>query len=202
MKFKTLVLCSFALCCAFSVAAPADAQERIRIRTGGKTADTVVIDETSTPPKITISNGEARGAPGALVDLGNGEYEILVPGNAYYHLKTRSGADDVTVIDGPGNSEYWLGLGKDDDTLTIIDGPGNDEYKIEGKRGADVYDITDGDGADWYYVKTASGADQVTITDSPSDDYYKARGRPEATFRIIDPAGNDEVQTKGVTVLP
>lgn len=187
-------------------AAPiADAQDRIRIRTGGKTDDTVVIDETSIPPTITISNGEVRGAPGSINDLGGGVYEILSAGNAYYHLKTRSGTDTVTVYDGPGNSKYWLGVGKDTDQVTVIDGPGDDEYKIEGKRGDDVYDVTDGEGADYYYVKAASGLDQITFNDSDTTDTLKVKARPEATlfFNDVAEAGAaDEVILKGVTVAP
>ena len=182
----------------------AGAQDRIRIRTGGKAPDTVRIDETSTPPMITVSAGvSVRGAPGSLVDLGGGQYEILSAGNAYYHVKTRSGVDSITVFDGPGASRYWLGSGADDDTVTVYDGPGSDQYKIEGKSGDDVFEVFDdaGDGNDTYYIKGASGEDLFEIVDGPGDDFYKLRGRSDDVLMFTDFPGDDDfMKLKGLSL--
>jgi len=205
--YRKVVLClTFAALVAFAAAVPADAKDRIRVRVGGKTADTVVIDETSTPPMITVSSeASVRGRPDSVVPLGNGQYEILLTDGANYHIKTRGGVDSVTIIDGPGTSTYWIGVGADDDTVLIHDGPGDDEYKVEGKGGDDVYDIFDdsGDGNDLYYVKGAKGADVITIADGAGDDLYKVKARPEATLVIADtPGDDDEVRTKGIDYTP
>lgn len=207
MTRKTIALCTSLLGLAALLAAtPADAIERIRIRSGGKDPNTVTIDETSTPPKITVSAGVAvRGAPGALVDLGGGEYEILVAGNAAYHVKTRGGIDSITVLDGPGDSTYWLGAGADSDTLFIQDGPGADEYKIEGKGGDDVYDILDnaGDGDDYYYVKASKGFDVINIDDGLGDDTYKVKATPDATLNFTDAGGDDDfMKVKPSSIAP
>ena len=183
-----------------------DSRDRIRIRSGGKSADTVVIDETSNPPLLTVSAGmSVRGAPGSLVDLGGGAYEILSAGNAYYHVKTRSGVDSVTVRDGPGSSSYWLGVGADEDFVVVFDGPGSDIYKIEGKGGDDNYEISDasGTGDDQYYLKGASGEDQFHVEDGPGDDFYKIRARPEADLMFTDFPGDDDfMKLKGVVYEP
>lgn len=203
---KEIACLTFAALVALAAAVPADAKDRIRIRVGGKTADTVVIDETSTPPMITVSSeASVRGRPDSVVPLGNGQYQILLTNGANYHVKTRGGIDSVTVIDGPGNSTYWIGVGADDDTVLVHDGPGDDEYKIEGKSGDDVYDIYDdsGDGNDLYYVKGAKGADLINFWDGVGDDLYKVKARFEATLVINDtPGDNDEVRTKGFEYTP
>lgn len=181
----------------------ADAAERIRIR-AGKTSDTVVIDEASDPPMITVSaDVTVRGAPGSILPLGGGQYQILAAGNATYHVKTRGASDSVTVIDGPGSSSYWLGVGADTDSVVVQDGPGDDSYTIEGKRGDDTYDILDdaGDGNDFYYIKGATGADQMNITDGPGDDTYKLRATPVADLLFADAPGDvDELKLKGVSL--
>ncbi len=207
MTRKTFALCtSFLGLAALLAATHADAIERIRIRSGGKDPNTVTIDETSTPPKITVSAGVAvRGAPGALVDLGGGEYEILVAGNAAYHVKTRGGVDSITVLDGPGDSTYWLGAGAEADTLFVQDGPGADEYKIEGKGGDDVYDIFDdaGDGDDYYYVKASKGFDVINIDDGPGNDTYKVKATPDATLNFTEAGGDDDfIKVKPSSIAP
>ncbi len=207
MICKNLVLChSFLALVALGTAMPTDAADRIRIRTGGKNPDTVVIDETATPPTLTVSSGvTVRGAPGALLSVGDGEFEILSAGDAYYHVKTRGGLDAVTVLDGPGSSIYWIGVGAESDTVLIHDGPGNDRYKVEGKGGDDTYDIFDdsGEGDDYYYIKGAKGADQFNISDGPGDDTYKMKASRDADLAFTDAAGDtDTVTTKGIELEP
>lgn len=207
MIYKKVAVCqAFIGLLAFAVATPADAFERIRIRAGGKVADTITIDETSVPPMITVSEGVTiKGAPGSVLPLGNGQYEILVAGNAAYHIKTRNGSDSVTVFDGPGASSYWIGVGADDDTVLVHDGPGDDEYKIEGKGGYDEYDVFDdsGSGEDSYYVKGASGGDLINITDGGDNDVYKVKASKDATLNFTDTLGDvDYIKTKGVQVNP
>ena len=200
--YRNRLLClSFLIVAALCMAVPADAQTRIRIRAGGKANDTITIDETSNPPMITTSEGVTlKSAPGALVDLGNGQYEILVAGDAFYHLKARNGVDTITVFDGPGNSLYWLGGGADDDTIIVYDGPGDDEYKVEGKSGTDVIELYDdsGDGNDYYYAKGSKGDDQFTLVDGPGDDFYKFKAKLGATLDFTDAPGDvDEIQVRG-----
>lgn len=191
---------------ALSIAVPASARSKIRLRDGGASDDTIVIDETSNPPKITASAGVAvSGPPGSLRDLGGGQYEILVPGqDVTYHLKTRGGEDSVTVIDGPGSSTYWLGVGSEGDSVVVYDGPGNDRYKVEGKGGDDVYLISDdsGTGEDYYYVKGARGADQIDITDGEGNDFYKVKARSEASLAYNDAVTGDVdvMKLKGVSL--
>lgn len=195
----------FALCAlCFAMSADA-ASNRIRMRDGGSSDDTVVIDETSNPPMLTVSPGVAVSVvPGKLVDLGGGRYEILIAGDAEYHLKARGGVDHVTIIDGPGSSRYWIGVGAEGDTVLISDGPGDDRYKIEGKSGDDVYEIVDDEGNDLYYVKGAKGADQISLTDGPGDDVYKVKARSEANLEFTDESGGDQdlVKTKGIDFDP
>jgi len=185
-----------------SGALPAGAIERIRIRGDELVGDTITIDETLSPPMITVSAGVAvSGAPGSLQGLGGGQYRILVAGNAYYHLKAKGAVDTITVIDGPGSSRYWLGAGADDDTVSVQDGPGNDEYTIEGKGGDDVYEIFDdsGNGDDAYFVKTASGDDLLNITDGPGDDLYHLKGTPDVDLVFTDAGGDaDTIRSKGI----
>ena len=195
-----------ALFIASILPAEAGKRARIRIRSGNATANAVVIDETSTPPTLTISPGMAvRSAPGSLLDLGNDTYEILVAGDAAYHVKTRGGVDSIVVRDGPGSSTYWLGAGADSDTVEVYDGPGVDFYTIEGKKGDDQYTVDDtgGDSEDVYYIKGAKWFDQYDIHDGPGDDLYKFRGSSDGTVTFTDAAGDlDTIRAKGVSVAP
>lgn len=195
-----------ALLLASILPAEAGGRSRIRIRSGNATANTVVIDETSTPPKLTLTPGMAvRAAPGALLDLGGGVYEILVAGDAAYHVKTRGGVDSIVVRDGPGSSTYWLGAGADSDTVEVYDGPGVDFYTIEGKKGDDHYTIDDtgGDSEDGYYIKGAQGVDRYDVMDGPGNDLYKFRGSSDGIVVFVDAMGDeDQIRAKGVSVTP
>ena len=188
------------------VSISADAATRIRIR-ANETADVITIDETSSPPMITVTPGvSVQSKPGGLLDLGGGQYQILVPGDAKYHLKTHGGIDAVTVIDGPGESNYWIGVGADNDTVTIHDGPGEDVYKVEGKGEDEIYEVRDdtGTGDDLYYLKGASGSELFNITDGPGNDIYKLNGaRDHDEFVFTDAGGDvDFVVTKNIEVVP
>ncbi|MDG2304084.1 MAG: hypothetical protein P8R42_05415 [Candidatus Binatia bacterium] len=191
---------------ALIAAAPADAENRIRLRSGGDRADTITIDETAEPPMITVSSGvTVRGGPGTVRAVGGGKFQILVPGNVTYHLKARGGVDTITVVDGPGSSTYWLGAGAESDFVFVQDGPGDDRYKLEGKGGDDTYEVFDdaGDGNDYYYLKGASGADRFGISDGAGDDTYKLRGSAEADLTFTDADGDlDVVKVKGIELEP
>jgi hypothetical protein len=204
VKCRNLVLCQSLLAIVvLSGALPVGAAERIRIRGNLKGGDTVTIDETASPPTITVSS-EVRvfGAEGSLLDLGGGKFQILVAGNAYYHVKVKGGTDSLTVLDGPGSSKYFLGAGADSDTVLVHDGPGNDEYRIEGKGGDDIHEIHDdsGDGDDHYFIKGASGADLFNVSDGPGNDFYDLKGREEAVLIFTDVGGDvDVVRTRGIS---
>ncbi len=183
-----------ALLLASILPAEAAGRSRIRIRSGNATANTVVIDETSTPPKLTLTPGMAvRAAPGALLDLGGGVYEILVAGDAAYHVKTRGGIDSIVVRDGPGSSTYWLGAGADSDIVEVYE-KGDDHYTI---------DDTGGDSEDGYYIKGAKGVDRYDVMDGPGNDLYKFRGSSDGIVVFVDAMGDeDQIRAKGVSVTP
>jgi len=183
-----------------SATMPAHAGNRITLHSSGPRADTITIDETSSPPMITVTAGvRVRGSSGSLLDLGGGKFQILVPGNVRYHLKARGGVDTVTIIDGPGSSIYWVGVGGRDDTVVIHDGPGNDRYTVECKRGHDTVEIHDdsGDGDDSYYVKGASGDELFSISDGAGNDTYRVRGgRGTDELEFTDTGGDTDVVEK------